>query len=151
MSPCGRKGWECIDLSADLSPRYWHQRFCGSFMSKWYLLNQLAGSYQNCRDISLGLDDELIRFWGSWPNFQDHCWTKTVKVTQQCTWTEKSMTGCPFLEKTLFFSSYFHQLFAWRHIVFGMDPVGVSVGVKLLVRSVTWIPFGIFWWYLVEM
>ena len=41
------------------------------------------------------------------------------------------------------------------HIVFGTDPVsiGVSVGigVKLLVRSVTWIPFGIFWWYLVEM
>ena len=29
----------------------------------------------------------------------------------------------------------------WGHTVFGMDPVGV--GVKLLVRSVTWIPFGI--------
>ena len=34
-------------------------------------------------------------------------------------------------------------------IVFGTDQVGV--GVKRLVRSVTWIPFGIFWWYLVEM
>ena len=34
-------------------------------------------------------------------------------------------------------------------IVFGTDPIGV--GVKLLVRSVTWIPFRIFWWYLVEM
>ena len=34
------------------------------------------------------------------------------------------------------------------HIVLGTDPVGagvnVGVGVKLLVRSVTWIPFGIF-------
>ena len=29
-------------------------------------------------------------------------------------------------------------------IVFGMDPVGISVGVKFLVRSVTWIPFVIF-------
>ena len=45
------------------------------------------------------------------------------------------------------------------HIVFGTDPVGIGVGVrvsvsvsiKLLVHSVTWIPFGIFWWYLVEM
>ena len=40
------------------------------------------------------------------------------------------------------------------HIVFGMDPVGagisIGVGVKLLVRLVTWIPFGIFWRYLVE-
>ena len=25
----------------------------------------------------------------------------------------------------------------WGHIVFGTDPVGVSIGVKLLVRSVT--------------
>ena len=39
------------------------------------------------------------------------------------------------------------------HIVFWTYLVGVdiSVNVKLLVRSVIWIPFGIFWWYLVEM
>ena len=37
------------------------------------------------------------------------------------------------------------------HIVFGTDPVCVTVGVKLLVRSVTWIPLRIFWWYFVEM
>ena len=30
------------------------------------------------------------------------------------------------------------------------DGVSVGVGIKLLVRSVTWIPFGIFWWYLVD-
>ena len=31
-----------------------------------------------------------------------------------------------------------------QHIVFGTDPVGVGISVKLLVHSVTCIPFGIF-------
>ena len=42
----------------------------------WYVMNQKQ-SYQFYTGISLGLDDELIRFWWPWHNSQGHCWTKT--------------------------------------------------------------------------
>ena len=35
--------------------------------------------------------------------------------------------------------------------VFGTDLAGVGISGKFLIRSVTWITFGIFWWYLIEM
>ena len=50
-----------------------HQRRHDSLLSAWYLMNQLADLNQICLDITLEYDEDLIRFWWSWLNFQGRC------------------------------------------------------------------------------
>ena len=48
-------------------------------LSAWYLMNQLADFNQICMYITLGHNEDLIRFWWPWPNFQGQGGTLTAK------------------------------------------------------------------------
>ena len=71
MSPHWRGGGHCFWCGS-------HWRRCDSFLSAQYLMNRMADFNQTCMDITLGHDEELIRFWWPWPNFQGHCGTLTA-------------------------------------------------------------------------
>ena len=118
------------------------------------------------KSASLILQSLLVT---SWHLFIEQYCNMTFKLLLFWTWPKLSWTY-PFFQdwprlKTPLgicpqFTAIHHDYWNYvpptkgvGHIVFWMDPVGVSIsgGIKLLVHSVPWIPFGIFWWYLVEM
>ena len=62
--------------------------------------------------------------------------------------TDYYVTPPPTPSTTSITHHHYHQRLQ-THIVFGTDPIGVcfSVSVKLLICSITQIPFEIFWWH----
>ena len=63
-------------------PQHWHwcQHRCDTFLSAQYLVNQRLHSYQIYMDIQLGHNEELIRFWWPWLNFEGHSSKKKLKI-----------------------------------------------------------------------
>ena len=71
----------------------WRMRERDTFLSARYLMNYRVDFNQIWMDITLGQDEELIRFWWPWPYFQGHSCAKYVKFrpkfccVQYISWT----------------------------------------------------------------
>ena len=73
--------------------RRWHQR--ESFLCAPYLMNQLADFNQICMDITLGHDEELIRFWWPWQSTRNllKCYRTFFRQTEIFCRTERKSAG----------------------------------------------------------
>ena len=62
-------------------------------LSAPYLLNQMMNSGWTLCIVSLGLLNDLVRFWWPWPNFQGHHIINTVKISLVCTLSPEPIDG----------------------------------------------------------
>ena len=53
----------------------WCHRSRDTFLFPRYLMNRCVDFKYICMGVTLGHDEELIRFWWPWYNFQGHCRT----------------------------------------------------------------------------